>query len=718
VNGHSRAALTAAALVLAAGCRGRPATTFPRASVLLVSIDTLRADHLPAYGYAQGSTPRLDALARDGVVFEDVYSPCPLTLPAHASLLTGLLPPRHGVRDNMGFTLDGAHRTLATRFKAAGLATGGAVSSYVLRRATGIAAGFDVYDDAMTTTAGAALGEQQRDGAVAVERTAAWIEGLGGRRFFAFLHLYEPHAPYAPPPPHQGRGLPYDGEIAYADELVGRLLDRLQAAGRLEQTIVAVTSDHGEGLGDHGEKEHGFFVYRESVRVPLILRLPGRASARTRVQGPVALADVPATLLDLLGLDAAGLDGASQRAALGSSRAAPRPVYSETLLPFYHFGWSPLFAATDDRLRYIAAPRPELFDVRADPGETRDLTAEKPQAAQAMAAWLDGMGQKAGAPTPAAVPADVRERLEALGYVGTAPSARPAAGPLRDPKDGIAAYEAYRDATALVHAGRNAEAVAALQRGLAAAPEMLDARETLATALFRLGRAAEAQQALDALVARDPQRASAHLMLARLHALAGRREQAERHAAQAAGGDPGRAFETLAESLWAAGRAEPAVQFARRAVAADPDRAAAHYVLGLGSQRAGRCDEALQHFDRARAVQERQQGLVIPGLEVRRGDCLARLGRAQDAERAFQAEIAARPTSVEGRVGLAILYRTQGKDAAARDVLAGLIAALPQPRADDYWTVVRTLAGLGDTDGARQWAAQARERFPTDARFR
>jgi tetratricopeptide (TPR) repeat protein len=289
---------------------------------------------------------------------------------------------------------------------------------------------------------------------------------------------------------------------------------------------------------------------------------------------------------------------------------------------------------------------------------------------------------------------------------------------LRDPKDGIGAYEAYRDATALVHAGRDADAIPALERVLADSPEMLDAREALGMALFRSGRGEDAIKALDAVVARDPQRASAHLLLARIHALAGRRALAERHAAQAAGGDPGRAFESLAESLWTGGRAEAAVQFARRAVAADPDRVAAHFVLGLAAQRAGRCEEALGHFDRAAAARQRQPGLVVPGLDARRGDCLARVGREEEAEGAFQAEVAALPGSAEGRIGLAILYRSQGKDAAARDALAGLVTSRSQPRADDYWTVVRTLAGLGDADGARQWTAQARAAFPNDPRFR
>jgi len=710
--------VVALAILLAAGCRGREVGPFADAPILLVSIDTLRADHLAAYGYRAGRTPRLDALARDGVVFEDVYSHCPLTLPAHASLFTGLLPPHHGVRDNLGFALDPSRRTLAARYHAAGVATGGAVSAYVLRRATGIGAGFDWFDDAIPidiTHRG--LAEQQRDGAITVEAVSSWIEARGGQRFFAFLHLYEPHTPYTPPPAYRDLGHPYDGEIAYADELIGRLVDRLAARGILDRAIVAVTSDHGEGLGDHGEAEHGLFVYRESVRVPWILRLPGRLRAGTRVSGVVAQADIAPTLLDLSGLEARGMDGISRRAAVAGTPVAARPVYSETLFPHYHFGWSELLAATDERLRYIRAPRPELYDVRDDPGEKRNLVASWPQAAAGLQTWVEA--QAGGAPpAPAAVPLDLRERMQALGYLGSGPAPSALTGPAADPKDRVAAYEAFRAATGLRQEGRDAEAVAALEKVLASDPGMLDAREVLGECLFHLGRTRDAIAALQAVLERDPERASAHLALARLYAIGGNRAEMERHAARAAGAEPGKAFEMLAEATLAARRMDDAEAFARRAVAADPERVIAHYVLGLVAASRGKCEEALGDYGRADQARQRQQGLVVPGLQARIGECLARLGREAEAERAFQAEIAAQASSVDGRMGLAILYRSQGRDEAAREALAGIVTANPQAGANEYWTVVRSLAGLGDAPAAREWATRARERFPNDKRFR
>src|SRR5437899_6744800 len=284
------------------------AERFPGAPVILISIDTLRADHLPLYGYRNGSTPTLDRLGRQGVVFEDLYSHCPLTLPSHASLLPGPLPLPHGVRANIRYSVRPAERTLAVRFKAAGYATGAAVSAFVLRHQTGIGRGLDFFDDRIEVAGtGESLSDTQRDGAKTVDVLNAWLDRGPGDRIFAFLHLYEPHTPYSPPPSHQ-MASPYDGEISYADELVGRFIDRLATRSLLDRAIVAVVSDHGEGLNDHGEAEHGIFLYREALRVPWILRLPGAAGAGTRIAGTLGEVDVAATLLDLAGVDASGMD--------------------------------------------------------------------------------------------------------------------------------------------------------------------------------------------------------------------------------------------------------------------------------------------------------------------------------------------------------------------------------------------------------------------------
>jgi choline-sulfatase len=678
---------------------------------VLVSIDTLRADHLAAYGYARGRTPVLDAFAHEAVLFEEVVSPCPLTLPAHASLLTGLWPPHHGVRDNVGFALAAEKRTLAVRFREKGRPTGAAVSAFVLRAATGISAGFERFDDALSVDAAvSALGAQQRDGAVSVESLLGWIASRSGTPFFAFLHLYEPHTPYSPPERYRELANPYDGEIAYADELVGRLLDGLRRASVYDRAIVVVASDHGEGLGDHGEAEHGFFLYRESLRVPLLVRLPGGRRGGTRVAGLAQLVDVPATLLDLAGLDAAGLDGRSLREAMRTGRLDARTAYAETFYPRFHFGWSELLGARDERFSFVRAPRLELYDLRADPRETRNLAGEREATVAGLNAWLDRSVGKIEPQAPAAAAPEVVEALRALGYVaGGAPAiSRPAGAPRADPKDKIAVYESYRSASAHRERGDDQQAVADLRRVLAAEPEMLDAWEELGGALLRLGREQEAITAFERTLAGDPERAATHLALARAHAQAGRKPLAIRHATAASARDPGQAFELLAQLSLADGRLAEAGGYARRSLDADPRRALSLFVLGAVAQREGRYADAIASFQNAAVAQALQKRLVIPGLHARTADCLARLGRSAEAEAEFRAEIAAIPHTREGRVGLALLLRSEGRDAEAREAVAGIVTAHPRPGVEEYALVVRTLQAIGDDEAAREWARRAR----------
>jgi arylsulfatase A-like enzyme/Tfp pilus assembly protein PilF len=717
-----RAALTAflAGATLWA-CRPSPsrdATVFPDAPIVVISIDTLRADHLPLYGYAAGSTPNIDRLGREGIVFDALYSHCPLTLPAHASMLTGLLPPHHGVRDNIGFRLAPAHPTLATRFKAAGFRTGAAVSAYVLRATTGIAQGFDLYDDAIEVEGGTeSIGNLQRDGAIAVEALSRWTSAQKGARLFAFLHLYEPHSPYTPPPRHRGLAAPYDGEIAYADELVGRLMAALEANGLYDRAVIVLTSDHGEGLGDHGEAEHGIFLYREAVHIPLVVRLPRAIRAGTRVAGTVGQADLAPTLLELAGLQAAeGLDGVSLRGALAGAPPG-HPVYSETFYPRYHLGWSELFAATDGRYRYVRAPRPELFDLSTDTSEKRNLAAERGSVARAMNLWLEQRGAGGAASAPEEVPADVREKLQALGYVGSAGTHLPS-GALPDPKDHIQAYEDFKTGLSLRLGGRREEAVAQLRKVVRANPDMRDAWEMLGVTLTELDRKKEAIDALDRTIALDPTSAEPHLALARIFALDGRREVALQHAEVAARREPGKGYEMQAQVLLDLNRPDEAAAAARRSLEADPRRAMSQFVLGVVAQKAGRYQDAVSAFAKAEEANRLQKGSIVLTLHARIADCLARLGREADAEREFLAEIKDVPWSREGRVGLAMLYRSQGRDGDARATVEGLIAASPSADAETYWTVVKTFSLLGDEAAARAWTARARSKFPRDARFR
>jgi tetratricopeptide (TPR) repeat protein len=721
----TRRSLIASAAVIAVqlGCtRINPAALsaqHPGAPVILISIDTLRADRLPIYGYRRGSTPVMDRLAGEGIVFDDVYSHTPLTLPSHASLFTGLLPTRHGVRDNIGYTLTANSGTLASRFKAAGYATGAAVSAYVLRRQTGIADGFDFFDDAIEVAGtGDSLADTQRDGRLTVDALAGWLDRQGGQRVFAFLHLYEPHTPYSPPQAYRA-GDPYDGEIAYADELVGRLLDRIKARGWLDRAIVAIVSDHGEGLGDHGESEHGILLYREALQVPWILRLPGGGGAGRHVGGTLGLVDVAATLLDLAGLDASSLDGQTVRPALATKARVDRSVYSETFYPRLHLGWSDLASATEQHLRFIKAPLPELYDLSHDPGERRNLAASRAQTASAMGGWIARTTDGAKPKEPDAVPADVRARLKSLGYLastGAPLSSAPAALP--DPKDRIGAFEALKRALAVERAGRAAEAIQLYREILAANPRMVDGWESLAKALAAAGRMPEAIVAFGKAIEVDPLRSEPHLALARIYGLERNASLARQHAELGIRGDPGQAYEILAELMMDAGRLDDAAANARRSLQADGSRYMSRFLLGVIAQQRGQCDEAIGHFEGAIEGKRLEPHAVVRTLHSALGDCLARAGREADAEREYKAELAAIVDSAEARVGLATLYKSQGRAADARAVMSDLVARTPEPTADTYWTVVHTLTVLGDNDGAREWAARAREKFPRDARFR
>ncbi|TMB54282.1 MAG: hypothetical protein E6J47_08285 [Chloroflexi bacterium] len=346
-------------------------------NVVLVTIDTLRADRLGCYGFAGIETPEIDRLAREGVLFERVTTAVPLTLPAHASIFTGLLPPHHGVRDNGGFFLDASKTTLAERLRGAGYATGAFVGAWVLESKWGLARGFDTYADKfdLSKYRVISLGTVQKKGDEVMDGALAWLETVRKRKFFAWVHLYDPHTPYDPPEPYRSRhpGEPYLGEVAYTDHVVGRLLDWLRNGGLMERTLVVLTADHGESLGEHGEATHGFFIYGSTTQVPLIVRTPWGHRGRNR--SPVASVDIFPTVLDLVGVAPEGaIDGRSLvRAVMDRAVEVGHASYVETYFPRYHFGWQHLRGLRDGVHQFVEAPRPELYDLEKDPGETTNV---------------------------------------------------------------------------------------------------------------------------------------------------------------------------------------------------------------------------------------------------------------------------------------------------------------------------------------------------------
>ncbi len=636
-------ALSMAALPLA-GCGGRGEIRDP--NLVLVTLDTVRADHLGCYGDRAAVTPSLDRLAAEGVRFAQASSPVPLTLPSHASLLSGLLPPHHGLRNNGAGALPEGTATLATVLAGGGYRTGAFVGAFVLDRRFGLTRGFEVYDDEVPRDPRAGISlEAERPGREVLDRALAWLGREDPRPFFLWIHLYDAHAPYRPPPAwavrHPGR--PYAGEISEVDEQVGRVLAELDRRGLAKRTVIAVAADHGEGLGEHGELTHGLLLYEPTLHVPLLLAAPGRLRPRV-VETPVSLVDLAPTLAGLLGkalpapatgsLDGRDLSGV----LLAGGEPAAADVYAETRYPAI-FGWSPLAALRRRDLKYIAAPRPELYDLRRDPREAADLMARSPAAAaQGFAARLAEIEAGAfAAPRPAAPDAETRARLASLGYVaGEAPP--PAAdGPPRsspDPKAMVALFQRFERAnTGLQEGGRNVR----------------DVRDRA------LGE-------LAALVAADPANPVFRGKLAQAWRDRGDMERAVplyRQAAAAAPEDP-EAWYNLAAALQEAGQLAEARQAIGRALRLDASRPEAHNTLGIVEMGEGRMEEARREFEIAAGLDERNAH-----ARNNLGNVLRALGRPDEAERAYRKSAELAPRYAEPLNGLGTLEVERDRPGAA-----------------------------------------------------
>ena len=402
----------------------------PVTRAIVVTCDTTRADRLGCYGYADAVTPTLDALAAEGVLFEQAVSPAPTTLASHSTMFTGLYPQDHGVRYNIYYKLNPAAETLAEGMRAAGFATAAFPSVHVVASQFGLDQGFDTWIEPPKRGASPETGLMTgvRLAGEGVDLVLDWIDEHPGEKLFVWLHFYDPHWPYNPPFPFndQFRDRDYDGEIAYADAELGRLIEALRADPAWERTLVVVAGDHGEGLYDHGERWHSLLVYEQTQRVPLIIRAPGGSSHRIR--DPVTLADIMPTVLDLSGVDPPGeLRGRSLRDALRGHEPPPRDVYFETIAGGIAYGWAELFGIRDGRWKLIDSSDPELFNLEQDPGETRNLAQSEPQRLERMQGWLDELGRPIGGDGAAldasiTLDAETEEMLAGLGYVAGNPS--------------------------------------------------------------------------------------------------------------------------------------------------------------------------------------------------------------------------------------------------------------------------------------------------------
>jgi arylsulfatase A-like enzyme/Tfp pilus assembly protein PilF len=704
---------------------GSPVGRLPRGvapsdlNLLIITLDTTRADRLGAYGWPQSVTPALDRIAAEGVLFEHAAAPAPLTLPAHASLFTSMYPPVHGVRDNGGFFLDDRATTLAERLKDRGLKTGGFVGAYVLDRRWGIAQGFDTYVDNFDLSKfdTPSLGEVERPANEVADHALDWLETVKSSRFFGWVHFYDPHSPYAPPEPYRTRfaDRPYLGEIAFVDSQVGRIRAFLERERLLDRTVIVVIGDHGESLGDHGERTHGFFVYESVLHVPLMIRAPYDGLRGRRVADLVRSVDVMPTALDLLGIPLADkVEGQSLVPLMtGAVRDLGLAAYAEAVYPRYHFGWSDLRSLTSGRFKFIDAPRPELYDLAQDPTETRNIYDERRALGDRMAAVIKAAdpGGRADARPAVDVDSDARARLAALGYVGTFVTA-PAAdrSRLADPKDKIELFNLVMTARERIHDDRDSEAgLKALRDVVAKDPQVIDAWVMMGNEYSRRREFTRALECFQRALALKPDYDLAVFNMANVYRTMGKDDEALVGYQRLLALDPGnaQAHQEAAQVLVDQGRLDEAQAELTRALELTPAMAAARNTLGAlrlkqGDVSAGereiraalqqKADLRLAHFNLAVAAEQRGD-LTGAVAEYRKeielqpksyraqfnlGKAYERLGNNAEQLTAFRAAIESNPDFAEGHLFLAKLYLDLGQIAEARRLALRGIELKPQ----------------------------------------
>jgi arylsulfatase A-like enzyme/Tfp pilus assembly protein PilF len=659
-----------AVLLLAVGyCAwNRAPATAPAArptNILLITLDTVRADRIGAYGYAAAKTPNLDSLARDGVRFDDAAAAAPITGPAHAALFTGRYPGRLGVRDNASTPLPTDATTLAQVLSGRGFATGGFIGAFILDKPYGFAKGFAQFDSGFTRVDSGHEANAERRGSLVVDDAVKWIASLpADRPFFAWTHLYDPHAAYLPPEPFatEFAGRPYDGEIAFVDQQIGRLLDALRARNALSRTLVIAIADHGESLGDHGEDEHGVFLYESVMRIPWIMSGPGLPRGGV-IADQVRAVDLFPTLLEALGMSRVeGIDGESLVALLASGGGTKRPAaYAETWYPRLHYGWSELRSLRADGWKAIDAPRPELYNLKEDPAEQRNVYSLHRQRADGMleeAARLDReMASAAPATAPAQPDPATLQRLRSLGYVGVvAKAGNGARGP--DPKDRIAERREYRmlmsQAIDDLRARRPAEAVVKLKRLVEINQRAYDLHLMLGQAYEQQGMLAQALGEYELAAILNPDTANPLLSAAEIHIARNDTTAARKRLDEAARLEPnsfdvalvtgrvregeGRAPEALAayEKAAAINPANPrprtllvslatrtrqfdlAEKYLRALLEMGYQPSRTHFGLGRIAEMRGRKDDAVRHYRTALDLE--------PGLPMAR-ESLKRLGQ-------------------------------------------------------------------------------------------
>jgi arylsulfatase A-like enzyme/predicted Zn-dependent protease len=658
-------------------------------NVILITVDTLRADKVGCYGNHQVKTPAMDLFAARGVRFENCISQVPLTLPSHTTLMTGTLPVFHGIHDNGGFVVPSELVTMAETFKGKGYDTAAFVAAYVLDSKWGLNQGFDTYFDNfdLSRFEKISLGEVQRPGNEVMDEALGWIDKKKGGKFFAWIHLYDPHTPYKPPEPFASEYPlnPYLGEIAFTDTQLARLWDFIERNGLRDDLFLVFAADHGESLGEHGEMTHGFFIYQASLHVPLIIATPFPQLQGVTVKGSVALSDVMPTVLDMTGIPVPPqVQGESLVPSFFRPGAGParRLVYSETFYPRYHYGWSDLRSVQDGRFKLILAPVPELYDLRADPGEARNLVYLEKAVFEDISARAEALLEETGRNALEAdigkVDEETREKLAALGYVGSFTDSSKLAGrKLADPKDKFGIFNELSRARELGMDGDIDEAVRRIEAIVTEDPTIADAHFSLGNILSKGRRFKEALAAFQRSLDIKPDDSFTVINIANCYQAMNRFDDAEKFVLDylARGFEDYQLYFLLGNIKVHGHDPDKSIPYFEKCLAVNPKSASAHNALAavyLNRDGASDLARAEEHIDSALALNPTLMSLRYNAAQLRE-----RQDRLAEAVELYLGEIRDAPKSHKALFNLSRVYRQMGREDEEYEALKKAIEAEP-----------------------------------------
>ncbi len=657
-------------------------------NVILITVDTLRADKVGCYGNANVATPTMDAFAARGIRYERCISQTPLTLPSHTTILTGTLPIFHGVRDNGGFVVPSELMTMAEAFKAKGYDTAAFVAAYVLDSKWGLNQGFDTYFDKfdLSRFEKISLGEVQRPANEVIDEALGWLEKKKNGKFFAWIHLYDPHTPYAPPEPFKSRYAqnPYLGEISYTDTQLARLWDFLDRNRLRDNLYLVFASDHGESLGEHEESTHGFFVYQGALHVPLIIVTPYKELQGVTSAATVGLVDVMPTVCEMAGIAVpAEVQGQSLVPSFFRPAAAPEHLaYSETFYPRYHYGWSDLRSVQDGRFKLILAPVPELYDLDRDPREEKNLVDLEKKVFEDLSARAEVLMEEAGRNAHEVdlrkVDEETREKLAALGYIGSFMDSSKLAGKkLANPRDKIGVFNQLSKARETGMDGNFDEAVRTIEAIIKEDPTIGDAHFSLGNVLYKARRFEKAIESFKRSLELKPDDSFAVINIANSYQAMGRFDEAEKFVLDylTRGFEDSQLYFLLGNLKVHHDEPDKAVPYFEKCLEGNPRSASAHNALAaiyLNRDGNGDLAQAEDHLNAASAINSTLMSLRYNMAQLRE-----KQGRLAEAADLYLQEIRDAPKSFKALYNLSRVYRLMGREDEEFEALRKTVEANP-----------------------------------------